>query len=296
MFFLFPSELTVRTESSGGDLAPQVTCGSTLGLSGRSRVVLLCHGYANSVDAARQSYGTFVQNFISQFPMAASLKTDVFQFYWPGDEPYPGVSQLSYPIQIRSARNSAQCLAKYLVTLPVPTTGEIEIYVIAHSLGNRVALELLNALRAVVGGGPTRFNFRGILMMAAAVPVNKVGIGGSLHDPALMMARQFVLHSTSDWVLKFAFPPGETAAGDGLFPQAVGRYGNPDQWTNSKDMPGYGHSDYWPKPETSDMVARFMGYVAPNAVQRSYIPAYMPAPPNKVSENTIPDHSPGGSP
>ena len=287
----------MRTEPSGGGLAPQVDCGSMLGLFGRSRIILLCHGYANSVEVARDSYGTFVKNFISQFPMARSIESDVCEFYWPGDEPYPGVSQLSYPLQIESARKSAQSLAEYMEKLPVPATGEIEIYLVAHSLGNRVALELLKALRDRLTDGAPRFKFLGILMMAAAVPVDKVAVGGELHDPALMMNSRFVLHSTSDWVLRFAFPPGETAAADGVFPQAVGRFGNPaTQWTNCKDMPGYGHSDYWPKPETSGMVARFLGYVAPNAIQRSYIPEYVPALPNVVTENTIRDRSPGDTP
>jgi len=284
VFFLLPSELTVRTEPSGGDLAPQVVCGSALGLAGRSRVILLCHGYANSVDVARGSYGKFLKNYISQFPMARPIETDVFEFYWPGDEPYPGVSQLSYPFQIKSARGSAEKLADYLKHLPPPATGELELHLIAHSLGNRVALELLQTLSC----GGAKINLRGILMMAAAVPVEKVSVGGVLHQPALMMTRQFVLHSTSDWVLRFAFPPGETAAMEGFFPQAIGRFGNPvAQWTSAKDMPNYGHSDYWPNPKTSDMAARFFGLVSANAIQRSYVPAYVAAPANKIAINTI---------
>jgi pimeloyl-ACP methyl ester carboxylesterase len=284
MFFLSPSELTVRTEPSGGDVAPEVVCGSSLGLAGRSRVILFCHGYANSVDVARTSYSKFLENFISQFPMARPVETDVFEFFWPGDEPYPGISQLSYPLQIKSAMASAKLLAEYLTSLPIPATGEIEIYIVAHSLGNRVALELLKGL----AGGAVKLTLRGILMMAAAVPVEKVLAGGALHDPSLLMTRRFVLHSSSDWVLRFAFPPGETAANDGLFPQAVGRFGNPvGQWTNAKEMPSYGHSDYWPNPATSEMAARFFGLVADNAIQRSYIPAYVAAPANKIAKNTI---------
>jgi Alpha/beta hydrolase of unknown function (DUF900) len=284
MFFLFPSELTVRTEPSGGDLAPEVVCGSPLGLAGRSRIILFCHGYANSVDVARASYGKFLENFISQFPMARPIESDVFEFFWPGDEPYPGISQLSYPFQIQSAMDSAQRLAKYLKKLPTPATGEIEIYIVAHSLGNRVALELIKGL----SGGGVQLTLRGILMMAAAVPVEKVLTAGVLHDPSLLMTKRFVLHSSSDWVLRFAFPSGETAAGEGFFPQAVGRFGNPaGQWTNTREMPSYGHSDYWPNQATSGMAARFFGLVADNAIQRSYIPAYVAAPANKIAKNTI---------
>jgi hypothetical protein len=284
VFPLFPSELTVRTEPSGTDFARQVICGSALGLAGRSRVILLCHGYANSVDVARKSYSKFVDNFISQFPMAKPIDTDVFEFYWPGDEPYPGVSQLSYPFQIKNAKGTAILLAEYLINLPAPATGEIELYLVAHSLGNRVAVELLRLLI----GGRGKLTLRGILMMAAAVPVDKVSVGGVLHDAALLMTQQFVLHSESDWVLKAAFRFGETAAFEGFMPHAVGQFGDPAaQWTNTKDMPNYGHSDYWPNPATSDMVARFFGYVAANAIQRSYIPSYLPVPANKIAQNSI---------
>lgn len=284
MFLLFPSELTVRTEPSGGDLTPQVVCGSALGLAGRGRVILLCHGYANSVDVARKSYGTFLDNFVSQFPLAKPIDTDVFEFFWPGDEPYPGISQLSYPFQIKSAKGTATRLAEYLKTLPAPATGQIDLYLVAHSLGNRVAVEMLEALKVERG----KLNLRGILMMAAAVPVDRVSAGGVLHDAALLMTQRFVLHSESDWVLKAAFRVGETAAFEGLMPHAVGQFGEPvGQWTTAKDMPNYGHSDYWPNPATSDMVARFFGLVAPNAIQRSYIPAYVSPPANKIAQNSI---------
>src|SRR5579863_6311461 len=140
MFYLYPSEITVRTDPSGGGLSAGVVCGNSTGLHGRSRIILLLHGYANSVDAARISYDKFVENLQSQFNAVKGLIEDIFRFYWPGDEKWPGISQLSYPFQIARARESGRMLAEYVNVLRPSATGVIDVVLLTHSLGGRVAL------------------------------------------------------------------------------------------------------------------------------------------------------------
>jgi hypothetical protein len=279
VFYLFPSELTVRTDPSGGDLTQNVISGTTLGLQGRNRVILLLHGYANSVDDARKSYGRFLDNLQSQFQSAKGIVTDVFRFFWPGDEKWPGISQLSYPLQIESAYKSGQMLAEYLNSLSVPSTGVIELYLITHSLGGRVGIELLRHLYELKQASQLNSHiiFRGFIMMAAAVQQARLGPGGDLNSGVLLMSRRYVLYSPWDTVLHFAFPTGQTATpnaypGDheGIFPEAVGRFGNPRaSWTVSQSMYKYEHSDYWPRATTSEPVAQFFGIVIPNRIASS---------------------------
>jgi len=150
--------------------------------------------------------------------------------------------------------------------MPTSPAGTTDVYLIAHSLGNRVILELLQEIIGLIADGAVRasLNFVGIFMMAAAVPVAKVQAGGELHRPSTSTQRQWVLYSPSDWVLRF-FPLGETFGLDGLIPRAVGRFGEPKaQWTVPQIMPGYGHSDYWPKATTSVPLAKFLYVAASN--------------------------------
>jgi len=236
--------------------------------------LLFCHGYANSVPTARDSYRKFQANFLSLFPEGKGILDDVFEFFWPGDERLHFFSEASYPLQISHARESGKLLANYLANLPASVDGPTEIFLIAHSLGNRVILELLREILGIIAGGAIRNNlkFAGIFMMAAAVPVSMVDRGGDLHGPSVTPARRCVLYSPSDFVLWLAFPVGETVGLDGLRPRAVGRFGDPwGQWTQQQKMTGYGHSDYWPRATTSLPFGRFMGFSVPNLIQKNQI-------------------------
>jgi hypothetical protein len=62
--------------------------------------------------------------------------------------------------------------------------------------------------------------------MAAAVKMGDVDVQGRVYAGARRL-RTRTLFSEADNVLHWAFPPGETAALEGFFPQAVGRFGNP---------------------------------------------------------------------
>jgi len=277
MLFLLPKELSVRTEASGGDVALTVEHGPGGGPDGRSRIVLLVHGYDNSVKGARGAYAKFRDNFANELAQSAagqSILADTFEFLWPGDKAWPPLLHyLSYPLEIAPARNSGKTLARFLRSLSGPGGTPVSVFVIAHSLGNRVLLELLKELKQLqsVGGARGQVDIDGVCMMAAAVPVAKVEPGGELHE-ASVSARTCVLSSEDDTVLHLAFPPGETVAGDGFFPTAIGRFGQPkDQWHEGQPMPGYGHSDYWQEKATVEPVARFLGQVVPNRLPVSSI-------------------------
>jgi hypothetical protein len=286
-------ELSVRTDASGGGLTAEVQPGPDHGPLGHGRLILLFHGYANDLTSARGSYTNFITNLQKDWPRAGALLPDIFRFYWPGDKSWSIFSFLSYPLEIGPAQGSAQLLAEYLADVPGPNGGMIDVYLIAHSLGNRVAMELLQIFSA--GELPGHVNVKGACLMAAAVPVSKVDAGGDLHSAATF-TRFFVLFSPGDGVLHFAFPPGETAAGDAFFPTAVGRFGQPlNQWANKQLMTYgaksdlYGHHDYWKRDETITPIQQFLDPSTPKEPIESVLPTHLMPLANELPHVGIPD-------
>src|SRR4029077_7441266 len=102
------------------------------------------------------------------------------------------------------------------------------------------------------GGLPPNIQFGTIVLMAAAVVVRHVDQGGQLRSAAKLSERTLVLCSEGGPSLQWAFPLGETAARDGFFPTAVGRFGGPLQtWKQRVPMATaagtpYVHGSYWP--------------------------------------------------
>jgi alpha/beta hydrolase family protein DUF900 len=286
-------ELSVRTDAKGGGLTPDVVCGPDHGAAGHGRLILLIHGYDNGVDAARSSYKSFLDNLQKDYEKTRGLLLDVFGLLWPGDKTWSIFSFLSYPLEIGPAKDSAAVLAKYFAGLSGPSGGVIDVYLIAHSLGNRLLMDLLQVF--LDGGMPGHVNLKGICLMAAAVPVSMVDQGGYLH-PAAAFTTSFTLYSQGDAVLHFAFPLGETAAHDALFPTAVGRFGQPQSlWSFNHQMSHggklYGHHDYWTQGDTATPVAQFLDPALPKDPPEAMIPEHLTPPPNDLAENAIPERA-----
>jgi hypothetical protein len=289
-------ELSVRLQPAGGDVADSVRQIGGVSPQGRSQIVLLVHGYANSQSQASDSYDKCISNLTA---LGSFLPSPMFKFYWPGDVNVPVINQLSYPWQIQDAVDSGAILAAFLRDLSGPGGTPIQIHIIAHSLGNRVVFELL---KHFIGGGNNSAVFTSLSLMAAAVPVHKVEDPSDLLIAARLPKRTQVLFSRSDLVLAIAFRAGETVAREGFFPEAVGRNGNPPGvWTARESMSGYGHGAYWPTDKTAPWLARFFGAPIQPAIAENTIPAHeMPAPngftTNQLRERTLSTRSIIGSP
>ena len=259
------NELTLRERRAGGPVRDAVREVTPPFPQGRRRVVLLIHGYNNTEDAARESYGAFTGDLAQLGTAARALLTDVGKLYWPGDADLGPISFLSYPLEIGPAKQSAERLATYLRTLVGPGGTTTEIYLVGHSLGNRLILELLDLLAASPAplGHPA-----GACLMAAAVPVAMVQEGGRLLPGATLPGRTLTLYSRDDAVLRWAFPLGETAADEGFFPTAVGRFGQPHGvWTERRELVGNNHGDYWPDPRAAVLIARVLGVAVPREIE-----------------------------
>lgn len=265
-------ELSVRKDPVGGDVAPAV---EVKGASpdGRREITLLIHGYNNSEREANSSFESFSAHLNQISPVANS---SVFGGKWPGDLPCKIISALSYPFQLSPAKKSAERFFEFLRGLTGPEGTPILVRIIAHSLGCRLALELLQCFASSMQA--TQVVLRSVSLMAAAVPVGKARTNGEFGAVIHALKTQ-VLYSTADRVLQIAFPIGETAALDGFFPEAVGRHGRPEGWSIPAQRMNYSHGDYWSGTESAAAVAAFLGapvhpLPVPNAIQdREMVPA-----------------------
>lgn len=283
------NELTVREEPVGGRVGGEVREVTPPFAQGRRRVVLLVHGYNDTEDAARRSYGRFAKDLARLGASARALLPDLGGFYWPGDADLGPLSFLSYPFEITPARESGERLAEYVRTLVGPGGTATELYVVGHSLGNRVILEALDRLAAVPAPAG---HVAGACLMAAAVPVEMVEERGPLLEGATLPGTTLALYSPNDTVLHFAFPLGETAAGEGFFPTAVGRFGQPaGLWTQRQELTGNDHGHYWGDPRAATRVARLLGAAVPWEVEAAAMAGRaLPAAPERPAR-TLPAHA-----
>lgn len=263
-------KLSVREQPVGGDVAPWVNA-TGAPMNGRREATLLIHGYNNSQREADGSFESFSADLNGDSP---ATDFSVFGFYWPGDTHIKIISALSYPVELGPAKDSAKRLFEFLKGLSGPEGTPIVMRIVAHSLGNRLTLELLECFAKSMQA--TQVVIRSASLMAAAVPVGKAKAGGEF-GAVIQALKTQVLYSTADRVLQLAFPIGETAALDGFFPQAVGRHGHPEVWSIPAQRMNYAHGDYWPGKESATAVAGFLG-----------APVHAMPTPNDVAEHQIP--------
>lgn len=291
---LNPGELSVRSSPTGGDVLPQVA--GSLGAYG-SQIVLLFHGYNDSLAVARQSYAAFLQNFPGPGnPLHDQWQPAIHSCLWPGDKAWGPFSFASYPLEIAAAKNSATVFANFLANLAVPGGATLDIYFIAHSLGNRLVLELLTALENLKASArlSSQIQFKGFCSMAAAVPVAFAEPSGQLFRAATLSSTRRTLYSESDTVLHFAFPLGESAAGEGFFPTAIGRFGQPQSdFTAEAEMfispgRGYNHGDYWSEPNTIPQISAFFNIPTASAPASTSVAAHILPPPNSLAHTSVP--------
>src|SRR5687768_2620208 len=103
-------EISVRSVGwmRGGPLASHVRRMGTGTLAGKTRVLLLVHGYNNDERTARNAYDSLLNNLGEVVQRAFDCVVD---FQWPGDS-YSGkaIGAAMYPRQIETARQAAKLL------------------------------------------------------------------------------------------------------------------------------------------------------------------------------------------
>lgn len=292
------NELWARSQPAGGELT-DVTEHSGDSINGKGEVVLLIHGYNAPVKSQREEYQAFIEDVASKgirpiiAPSFGAPGFPVFKFFWPGDWDNM-FSAAAYMQMVCRAPKVGDRLEQYLNTLSGPGGAPILIHIISHSLGNRVALELLEYIRTRAQTGKHRVV--SYTLMAAAVPENRVKKGNELHEATLSVNKRQVLYSRSDTVLHWAFPPGEMLAGEGFLPTAIGRSGEPSPlWTDRRDFSeiptgghiGYRHSDYWRGEVSADEAAKQLGVPINPQLVSSAAPTHTLPPQNVIATKSF---------
>lgn len=261
---------------------------------GQTRIILLVHGYNNDKEEAEGSYEALMQRLLEQhasptgevwwffWPSYVERLTgtvvdasDRVQSHEAGTESNSALSFPTYAWQVLKAREVGRELGRYLRDLHRREGVPTEVVFVAHSLGCRVVLEALHELLADSTLEAERDRVPCVCLMAAAVPTFMVEQEARLEGAAMLPQATYVLHSRSDLVLHWAFPGGQNLAsrlielgfgppvndatpeeGEGIYPEAVGRYGNPQPvWLRQAET-GLGHSGYWTHPSTAPNVLR----------------------------------------
>lgn len=262
-------ELDMRQHPEGGQV--QAPCQSNWAHRQPRRqtdLIVLVHGFNNNRCEAQEAYVGFRgrQRGLLARQDGQRLEDMLGDAFWPGDADFAGpldmVDFLVYPATIQTARETAAVLRDYLLT----RNDVLNLHLVGHSMGCRVILETIRLLLEADPGIQARL--RKVCLMAAAVPTLAAFPGGALEAAFRAADQVLVLHSSADTVLHFAFPPGQTLAGDGFFPTAIGRHGDVPAHpghVDVKPVEGAKHSDYWgwtatnPSGFAARFVAEFLG-------------------------------------
>jgi pimeloyl-ACP methyl ester carboxylesterase len=215
----------------------------------RRRHIILIHGYNVAERAGIRSMGRFRDLLKAAYP---PLAPEIFTASWPGRQI---LREAHYPWTIKRARAAALPLLRE-IRRKFAAPGAGELVLVAHSLGCRLVLELLARLAHFPR--PQGLERLSVILMAPAVPVPMADAGGALHAAQSVADELVVLHSSSDLVLSLLFGLGETLAGEGIFPEAVGLQGKPFPVSARRNMRPAGHDNYWSNAAAAEAVCQVL--------------------------------------
>ncbi len=255
-------------------------------------LLVLIHGYNNHLREAEGAYMGLRNRQAGQLASGAwqaVIEGRLGDVFWPGDANWAGVVDkldfLFYANAVSVAKNVAPKIADYLRS----RRELLRVHLLAHSLGCRVALEVISDIER--HGGPT---IGKVCLMAAAVPTFKLCPGGALFHTLAGIDQLRVLFSPNDVVLTAAFPAGQTlASGDeGFFPAAVGHAGDIPLTPGKVDrdhIPGAAHGDYWGQERdhstntSAKSIADFFRFdgTGTRTLSERPLPSRRPSPPSR---------------
>lgn len=235
------------------------------------RRILLVHGYNVREDKGLKTMGQFRTGLSAG---CLQIAGQILTMTWPGNADWLHGGPIAYFAKVDTAVSAGDLLFRYTLDEYGDGGGCEEMVVVAHSLGCRVALEFLKRLSHDVR--PAKLKKIAVILMAAAVPSNLHELLRVTKDNADYLA---VLHSQDDAVLRRWFRLGQTAAGEGNFPEAVGLRGEPrSSWSFDQQMRGFDHGDYWKSAETAEVIGLQLEKILdgllfwPDKCRESYLP------------------------
>lgn len=253
------NSISLRTTIVGGILTDPKVDPTDL-LIDKDQILLLMHGFNVTQEDASISYAHFENQ------LTDSVRDRVVRLYWPGDTSTQAdsrrgqqgtlskyLSAAAYSWKPPIARQSAQKLRDLLQRAfdernKLGRNKPLEICIVAHSLGCRLALEMLERI-LIVRGRDAELPLT--VLMAAAVPEYMVMGTGGFASMVDRLPKVWILHSRSDKVLSRWFRSGQLVE-HASFPnfnfsarRALGRRGM-QSTERIKVLEGeWDHSDYW---------------------------------------------------
>lgn len=249
---------------------------ATLSANPRDRVIFLVHGYNTKEAVAAQDFASFKRRLTRLFPpLAESIVTSA----WAGRRRIGALGYMTtIPYAVATSETLLQAIDQWYEKHDTP-----EFVLVGHSLGCRVVMEALAAMATRPGGQPQKLKRLIVILMAAAVPVFMLEQGGRLNAALEMADAVYYLHSQFDFVLSDLFPVGQTFAGEGWFPKAVGLYGEPAHLRCApRDMQPLNHSDYWDSESVARQLCTLLNVPVLGSARR--LPAAMKPP---LSKNPV---------
>jgi pimeloyl-ACP methyl ester carboxylesterase len=271
-------EISLREQAIGGPVRSRAWLFPTRLLERSRNILLMIHGFNVSLCEAGCAFEKFEHN-LNLFWRARAVS-----LYWPGDTenwlafsrvhkggPSRAWAAANYPRQIDRAERSSTLLLdsfRRAILLRSPAQPKLELTIVAHSLGCRLALEFLR--RVADEGLQHLLSIRLTVLMAAAVPRYMVGRGGPLARAIDVPDKVIIYKSNSDLVLAGTFRPGQSLEwslphGLNVFRRgAIGRAGCGVRSAKIREIAGeQGHSDYWPDENiAADVVDHLEGRFA----------------------------------
>jgi pimeloyl-ACP methyl ester carboxylesterase len=256
----------LHVERSGDGSAKIFSAGTEPDWAGP--VTFLIHGYNIAPQGAAEAYSALFDLMKELHILPAFVESRSWLLYWAG---YTSgglatgktpIAPFTYAHQIPSACVAAGALKRYLDE----KSTSAHINLIAHSLGCRLVLELLQSYATEWNRKPV---FENIFLMAPAVPVFLLEHLSRLSRGPSMAKRVVVMCSERDMVLRGLFPLGQTVAREGVLPEAVGTRGNPlGRWTKTESTTN-SHSNYFFDGQTAIALARTFGQATASALPRN---------------------------
>jgi pimeloyl-ACP methyl ester carboxylesterase len=266
--------LSVRTRPEGGPVASQVRRDGSHQDLKAPRLVILVHGFNNSAAEASTSYGSMIDQLHRGLPAGGVTRLGpIWEFHWPGDQArrsLPLAMIKGYQNSLAEVETVGQLLADFLAGQP----RRQRVYIVAHSMGCRITLEVLKRARDSGAFDAYRgARIRGAFLLAAAVPV---GLCRSDDPPpaystALLGCAERILYSRSDWVLRFSFRAGQPLTPGERGP-AVGLTGGPTLRWRSGVPTRLGHGDYWGSAQIATEITARLGIRATRTTAMEPLP------------------------
>ncbi|MDB5677451.1 alpha/beta hydrolase [Sphingomonas bacterium] len=212
----------------------------------RHRRILLIHGCNTNERDGQKRTAPLREALVQRCP---SLDAQVLTVTWPGDFAWSRGGLAAYKQMTKRADQAGAKLWEVLDAEFDHALGAPELVVVAHSLGCRLALQMI--ARLAPSPHNTKIRKLVLILMGAAVATDR----HDLFALARGHAEVVVLYSDRDRALGHAFPLGQVMAGEGAS-EAIGLHGNPREpaWASTKLMEGYDHEHYWPDVRTVDAV------------------------------------------